>query len=225
MLRDNILKVQERIAVACSKNGRDLADIRIVAVTKGRPVEDIVEALSYGLTDIGENRVQEAVLKYKNLQINRPIESKAAHWHMLGHLQTNKVKDAVKLFDFIQSVDSTGLAYKINDQAEKTGKIQDILLEVKTSNEITKTGFLPEEISDAAGQLCMLKNLRIKGLMTIAPVTQNGLHDAHLSFSLLRRIKDNIDTNLLLSMGMTDDFEVAIEEGANILRIGRGIFG
>lgn len=221
MLKDNISKVKERIVAACSKVNRDPSEIKIIAVSKGRVVEDIKEAISSGLTDIGENRIQEALEKYNELQAeNRGL---AIKWHMIGHLQTNKVKDAVKIFDLIHSVDSLALAQEIDKRAAQINKIQNILIEVKTSPEATKFGLDPDKALGIIQDISKLQNINIKGLMTIAPLV-NRLEDARPYFKMLRQMRDSINMSYKLSMGMTDDFEVAIEEGAEIIRIGRGIF-
>jgi pyridoxal phosphate enzyme (YggS family) len=221
MVKDNIVKVRERIVAACSKVNRDPSDIKIVAVSKGRGVEDIKEAVSFGLTDIGENRIQEALEKYNELR----AESRglAIRWHMIGHLQTNKVKDALGIFDLIHSVDSLALAQEINKRAAQINKIQDILIEIKTSPEATKFGLDSNKAPEIIQDISRLQNINIKGLMTIAPLA-NHQEEARPYFKKLRQIRDSINLSYSLSMGMTDDFEVAIEEGAEIIRIGRGIF-
>jgi len=215
MIKNNVLKVRERIFAACLKVNRDTCGINLVFVSKGRPIDDIKEAIACGLRDIGENKVQEALLKYPSF--------KDAKWHMIGHLQSNKVKDAVKIFDLIQSVDTFDLALAINKEALKINKIQDVLLEVKVSPEATKFGLKPNELSDAFNEIRKLANVRIKGLMAIAPLV-NRAEEARPYFKMLRELRDKVNGNMILSMGMTDDFEVAIEEGADIIRIGRGIF-
>jgi len=229
MIRENLLKLKERISFACAKAGVKEETVEIVAVAKGRGIMQIREALACGITDIGENRVQEAILKHKHLTPSTynlaPIK-----WHMLGHLQTNKVKEAVRIFDLIQSVDSTRLAEAIDKEAGKIGKIQDILIEVKVSPEATKSGLKPEEVPEALKEISQLKNINLKGLMTIAPQTSDP-EKARPFFRALRQLRDKIsklwtvDCGLwTLSMGMTDDFQVAIEEGATMIRIGRAIF-
>jgi len=216
MIKENILKVKERIAAICARIKADPAKITVVCVTKGRPVEQILEAVDAGLIHLGENRVQEARGKYTRVP--------AADWQMVGHLQLNKVKEALKIFNLIHSVDSIDLAQEINKQALKINKIQDILLEVKTSPEVTKYGFIPEELSGAVKAILSLENLRVKGLMTIAPAVDN-VEEARQYFTQLKELRDKLNPSWLLSMGMTDDFEIAIEEGADIIRLGRAIFG
>jgi len=215
MIEDNVIKVRKRILAACSKVGRDPSRINLIAVSKGRTVEEIKEALACGLTEIGENKVQEVLLKYpyfKNIK-----------WHMIGHLQSNKVRDAVKIFDLIQSLDSFDLALTINKEALRINKIQDVLLEVKISPEATKFGLKPDEFPGVFEEIRKLANLKIKGLMAIAPLVDKP-EDARSYFKILRKLRDRVDKGIFLSMGMTDDFEVAIEEGADIIRVGRAIF-
>ena len=216
MIKENIQRVKERIAAACARIKADPQKITLVCVTKGRPVEQILEAVNSGLSCLGENRVQEAREKYKQIP--------QAQWQMVGHLQLNKVKEALKIFSLIHSVDSVELAQEINKQALKINKVQDILLEVKTSPEVTKSGFNPDALLDVSQEILSLNNLRVKGLMTIAPLVDNAI-EARQYFAKLRQLRDRLDSSWLLSMGMTDDFEIAIEEGADIIRLGRAIFG
>jgi len=215
MIKDNILKVKERIAAVCAKIKVNPDRITLVCVTKGRAVGEISEVASLGLKHLGENRVQEAKEKYKQIP--------SADWQMVGHLQLNKVKDAIKIFSLIHSVDSIALAQEINKQAAKFNKVQDILLEVKTSPEVTKFGFDPGSLLDASREILRLGNLKVKGLMTIAPVVANP-EEAREYFVKLRALRDELNPSWFLSMGMSDDFEVAIEEGADIIRLGRAIF-
>lgn len=229
MIRDNIIKVKERISSACLKVGRDSGSITIVAVSKTRPPQEIKEAIEAGITDIGENRVQEALSKYDELSaIRYPLN--AIKLHMVGHLQTNKAKEAVKLFDLIHSVDSLHLAQEIDKQAHKIDKVQDILVEIKTSPEATKSGLKLEDAPGVISEITGLKNVNIKGLMTIAPIVDDP-EKARPYFKALRELKDKINKLsamnhelTTLSMGMTDDYEAAIEEGSTMVRIGRAIF-
>jgi pyridoxal phosphate enzyme (YggS family) len=216
MIKENILRLRGQIPES----------IAIVAVSKGRIIEQIKEVIEAGVTEIGENRVQEAIAKFNALRtMNYKLRT-----HMVGHLQTNKVKDALNLFDLIQSVDSLNLAQEIDRQAAKIHKIQDILIEVKTSPEATKFGLKPDETVEVIKEMAKLKNINIKGLMTIAPIVDNP-EKTRPYFKTLRILKDKINSLTLttypltlLSMGMTDDFEIAIEEGSNMVRIGRAIF-
>jgi hypothetical protein len=215
MIADNFKIIHEKIRAAALKIKRDPKEITLICVVKGRELIEIKEVLRLGYRQIGENRVQEALNIYKQLL--------GVDWHMVGHLQSNKVKDAVKIFDLIHSVDSIGLAKEINKQADRIGKVQDILLEVKTSPEESKFGFAAEKMPEATEAILKLNNIKVRGLMTIAPLTQNSTQ-ARPYFAKLRQIRDSLDSSWVLSMGMSDDFEIAIEEGADILRIGRAIF-
>ena len=215
MIKDNVLEARRRIEFACLKVKRDPTAVKLVAVSKNRSIEEIKEASLAGITEFGENRVQEALSKY---EAKLPIQ-----WHMVGHLQTNKVKEAVKIFDLIQSVDSQRLAQEIDKQAAGINKIQEILLEVKTSQEKTKFGLRPDELPGFLKTAGQLKNISVKGLMTIAPVVDNP-QEARPYFRILKELRNRINPAFILSMGMTGDFQVAIEEGADIIRVGRAIF-
>ncbi|MFA4989720.1 MAG: YggS family pyridoxal phosphate-dependent enzyme [Candidatus Omnitrophota bacterium] len=214
MIKENILEVRKRIISACLRSGREPAAVRLIAVSKQRGIEEIKAVALAGITEFGENRVQEALLKYSEV---------AVRWHMVGHLQTNKVGEAVKIFDLIQSVDSLRLAQVINKEALKINKIQEILLEVKISPEAAKSGLKPEETPGVISEVSAFKNIKIKGLMAIAPIVKDP-QEARAYFRILRNLRDQIDSRLILSMGMTDDFEAAIEEGSDMIRIGRAIF-
>jgi len=222
MIKDNILKLKERASLICAKINRDPDSIIIVAVSKGRTPQQIKEVLEAGITDIGENRVQEALIKYSEL-MTYDLRLKAIRWHMVGHLQTNKVKDAVRIFDLIQSVDSLRLAEVIDKEAAKIDKIQDILIEIKTSAEESKLGLKPDGAVRVIKEILKFKSINIKGLMTIAPLADDP-QKSRPYFRMLRELRDRINKPEVLSMGMTDDFEVAIEEGSNMVRIGRAIF-
>ncbi len=230
MVSENISKVRDRISYICSKINRDPNSINIVAISKERTVEQIREAIVAGITDIGENRVQEATGKYDDMR--DAMSDKQLKWHMVGHLQTNKAKVAVKIFDLIQSVDSLRVAFEIDRQAAKINKVQDILVEVNTSSFATKFGIKSNEAIEIIKEIAKLKNIKIKGLMTIAPLVDNP-EKTRPHFRMLREIRDKINElneqnglNELnvLSMGMTDDFAVAVEEGSNMVRLGRAIF-
>jgi hypothetical protein len=214
MIKDNVFEVRERIASACFRAGREPASVKLIAVSKNRSTEEIKEAIECGITDFGENRLQEALLKYNAVP---------ARWHMVGHLQTNKVKEAVKIFDLIQSVDSLRLAQEISKEALKINKVQEILLEVKISPEATKSGLKPEETPGVIKEVSALKNIKISGLMAIAPIVKIP-EQARPYFRILRNLRDQVDSKLILSMGMSDDFEAGIEEGSDMVRIGRAIF-
>jgi PLP dependent protein len=229
MIKENISIIRQRLFEVCSKINQDPANITIVAVSKNRTAEEIREVLSAGLTDIGENKVQEALIKYNELKApGSGLPS--VKWHMVGHLQTNKVKDAVKIFDLIHSVDSVRLAFEIDKQAGKINKVQDVLIEIKTSVEASKSGLKADEAVEAITEIAKLKNINIRGLMTIAPLMVDP-EQTRPYFKALIDLRNNFNslyarryTLGVLSMGMTDDFEVAIEEGASMIRIGRGIF-
>ncbi|MDD5692493.1 MAG: YggS family pyridoxal phosphate-dependent enzyme [Candidatus Omnitrophica bacterium] len=220
MIAENIQRLRERISAVCAEIKRDPGKITLVCVTKGRSLVEVEEAVRSGLRDIGENRVQEALLKYNDMP---QAERAMLKWHMVGHLQSNKVKDAVKIFDLIHSVDSIDLTQEINKQAAKINKVQDVLLEVKTSPENTKFGFSPEVVSNARRQMFQFSNIKVRGLMTIASLGDNP-QASRPYFAQLRKLRDELNPEWTLSMGMSDDFEVAIEEGADIIRIGRAIF-
>ena len=222
MIKENILRINARILRVCSKIKRNPEEISIVVASKGRSTQEIKEVILAGITDIGENRVQETLFKYQELSVVK--------WHMVGHLQTNKVKEAVKIFDLIQSVDSLRLAAEIDKQAAKINKIQDVLIEIKTSTEATKFGLKPDEVIEVIKEISRLKNINIKGLMTIAPLVDNP-EKARPYFRMLRELRDELTRDSVLStpysvlsMGMSDDFEAAIEEGSNMVRLGRAIF-
>ena len=222
MIAENLAILRQNIEETCKKAGRNSADIRIIAVSKYFGVDSILEAKKCGLTDFGENRAQELVLKFERLQ-NEVI------WHFIGTLQKNKVKYVVNSAELIHSVDSVELVEEINKRAEKIEKVQKILLEIKTSGEETKSGLETEiEILNLVKKCSELKNIKLTGLMTMAPLTDD-VNIIRKSFRDLRNLKNKINNkgyNLTeLSMGMTSDFEIAIEEGATMIRIGSAIFG
>lgn len=223
-IRSNILQVLERIEDAAARSLRDARDVKLVAVTKTVEAPRIIEAIESGITAIGENRVQEADRKFR--EGLPPVEK-----HLVGHLQTNKVKKALELFDMIQSVDSLRLAREIAKRSEAVGATTEVLVEVNTSGEETKYGLGPSEALDAVREMADLKGIRIAGLMTIGAFLDDP-EDVRPCFRSLREIRDTIEEAVIpgvatvhLSMGMTNDYEVAIEEGATIVRVGRAIFG
>ena len=223
MIAENIKAITRIITRSCEKSGRPASQVELVCVTKEATVEQMGEALSAGARIFGENRVRDAIAKHN------AIGNKAS-WHLIGHLQTNKVKDAVKIFDLIHSVDSVHLAQEIDKQAGKFGKVQDILVQVNTSGEESKFGVTPEAAIDILKAISLYPNIKIKGLMTIAPEVEDP-ETVRPFFRALRELRDKMDSLRLtayslklLSMGMTNDFEVAIEEGATMVRIGRAIF-
>lgn len=220
-VKENIENLKKRIDNAAQRAGRDPDEITIVAVTKTVPIPKIEEAITCGIRIIGENRVQEASRKFL-------IIGDRIHWHMVGHLQTNKAKTALEIFAMIQSLDSLKLAQEINKRTEQQ---IDCLIEVNTSREPSKFGLAPEKIFDFYEKLKDLRKIKILGLMTIGPGWAIGDPEASRScFRTLRELRDEMSQECsqpfsILSMGMTSDFEVAIEEGSNMIRIGTAIFG
>jgi len=222
MIAENIKHLSERITAKCAEYERNLQEIRLIAVSKFFGVDAIGEANRLGITDFGENKAQELRDKYE-------ILGDKVTWHFIGTLQRNKVKYAVKAASFIHSVDSSMLADEINKEAKKLNKVQKILLEVKTSFEESKSGLSNyTEVLELVNHCSTLSNIELVGLMTMAPFTDDE-SIIRKSFSDLRKLKDEINKNGFylseLSMGMTNDFEIAIEEGATMLRIGSAIFG
>ena len=220
MIADNLKSVTERIAKCCEKTGRLRGCVQLVAVTKEASVSQMEEALHAGAHDFGENRVQDALVKYMAI-------GDRVRWHLIGHLQTNKVKDAVKIFSLIHSVDSLKLAQVIDKEAAKFGKRQSILIQVNVSGEDSKFGISPEETINFLKEASSYPNISIEGFMTIAPEVDDP-EAVRPYFRKLRELRDAIDGGQrvirTLSMGMTNDFEVAIEEGSDMVRIGRAIF-
>lgn len=223
-IRENFLQVQNRIAAAAERAGRPPSSVRVVAVSKTKPVGLILEAIEAGVTDIGENRVQEAESKYD--QIERPVK-----WHLVGHLQTNKVKSALRMFNLIHSVDSLRLLAEIDRRSAQLNRQTEVLIQANTSAEPSKYGIEPDRALDFVESALDYSHVRIKGLMTIGAFLPDP-EEVRPSFVLLRQLKEKIMAQQFpgidleyLSMGMTNDFEVAIEEGANLVRIGTAIFG
>jgi pyridoxal phosphate enzyme (YggS family) len=234
----NLAGVRERITAAARRVGRGPDEIDLVAVTKTHPARIVLAAYAAGLRDFGENRVEEASAKIPAVQEHIPLPDRP-RWHMVGHLQRRKARAAVMLFDLIHSVDSLRLARRINRDAEENGKVLQVLLEVNVSGEASKFGF---DLSAARGekarpafvaeveQILALPFLQLCGLMTMAPIVADP-EQARPVFSALRTLRDDMRRRFPevnwreLSMGMSDDFEVAIEEGATIVRVGRAIFG
>lgn len=223
-IRRNVLSVRERAAQAAVKSGRKPEDVSIIAVTKTVEPERITKAIDEGLKELGENRVQELCEKYD-------IIGRDCSWHLIGHLQTNKVKYIIDKVKLIHSLDSIELSREIQKRAEKLNRIVDVLVQVNVAGEDTKFGISPESTLDFLREISGYGNIKVRGLMTIAPIAENP-EDVRYVFRELRKkfidIKreniDNIDM-VILSMGMSNDFEVAIEEGSNMVRIGSAIFG
>jgi PLP dependent protein len=212
----NINFIRERIRVAAERVGRSSDDVTLLTVSKTVEPERIEAALAAGQTLFGENKVQEAKAKIS-------VVSGRARWHMIGHLQTNKARDAVVLFEVIHSVDSVKLAVELDKWAERAGKTQAILLEVNVSGEASKFGLKPEDLESTVAEINGLTRLETQGLMTVAPFSEDP-EKARPYFRRLRELRDTLGLREL-SMGMTHDFEVAIEEGATIVRVGTAIFG
>jgi len=225
MLLDNISTVYKRISHAAMRAGRDPSEVELIAVTKTVPAEKIKEAIDLGVRLIGENRVQEAKEKIEELRDKIP---ETVQWHMIGHLQKNKVRPAVMLFDMIQSVDSLSLAERINRIATEYGKVQRVLVQVKLSEEETKHGIEERELEHLLAEIRGMENLLVEGLMTIPPYFEDP-ELVRTYFRRLRQLKEQMNQrgfNLRhLSMGMSGDYEVAIEEGATMVRVGTAIFG
>jgi len=220
----NLKTIMDRIAAAAKRVGRDPSSVRLVVVTKTVDRDRIAEAVAAGAAVLGENRVQEAKEKIEAL-------GQTASWHLIGHLQANKAKYAVKLFDLIHSVDNLELAVEIDRQAAKVGKVQDILVEVNIAGEASKAGIAVKGVPALAAEVAKFRNIAVKGLMTMPPYSENT-EDSRPYFRKLRDLaetiaKENIPNVTMneLSMGMSGDFEVAIEEGATLVRVGTAIFG
>jgi pyridoxal phosphate enzyme (YggS family) len=217
-IAERLEAVRLRIAEACHRSGRSPDEVTLVAVAKGFPPEAVREAAAAGIRHFGENRVQEAQAKLPLLADLSPRPT----WHMVGHLQTNKVKTALNLFDIIHSVDSLHLAEAISRRAPPSGWVP-VLLEVNIAGDPAKYGFSPRELPAQAEAVRRLPGLDVRGLMTVAPMAEDP-KELRPVFSRLRQLARSLDL-AELSMGMTDDFEVAVEEGATIVRIGRAILG
>lgn len=223
-IKENLLDVRRHIREACERSGRNPADVTLIAVSKTKPLSMLREAYEAGARDFGENKVQEIVEKFPGMPTD-------ARFHMIGHLQRNKVKQVLPHAALIHSVDSVRLAEQIQREAEKLGRTADILLEVNVSGEESKFGFCPEEVTSAAVEISRFPCIRIHGLMTIAPFVKNPEENRpifkklyQLSVDIKKKNIDNISMDVL-SMGMTGDYEVAVEEGATMVRVGTGIFG
>ena len=224
-IRQNLERVQGQIADAAARAGRNVDEITLIAVSKTFPTEAIRAAYDAGIRHFGENRVEEAAEKIP------AINAHGVTWHLVGHLQSRKAKDAAALFDFIHSIDSVSLAKKLDDRAATIGKRIPVLLEVNIAGEESKFGFAPRgDFFDAVREILTCTNLETQGLMTVAPIGATP-DDARPYFRALRELRDELRKQFSnrawphLSMGMTDDFSTAIAEGATMIRIGRAIFG
>jgi len=225
-IRENLKAVKETINNSSLKAGRNPQDIRLVAVTKMVGLPEIIEAVKAGVLILGENRVQEAKEKISNYKLQ--ISNSKVEWHLIGSLQKNKTRTAVQLFDLIHSVDSISLAEEINKQAQNTGKKQRVLIQVKLSGEAAKHGVLEKDLTALHAEITKMKNIKLEGLMTIPPYFENP-EMSRPYFMRLREIRDKLSSTAYnlpeLSIGMSNDFGVAIEEGATMVRIGTAIFG
>ncbi len=235
-MKERIQEIERRIQAACDRTGRDRSEITLIAVSKTKPVPMLEEAYSLGIRDFGENKVQELSMKYQEFKDGLHADIR---WHLIGHLQRNKVKQVIDKAVLIHSVDSLRLGQAIDEAAAKLSMICDILVEVNIAEEETKYGVTVEETGPLIEELLKLSHLRVRGLMTIAPYVE----DPEKNRKYFRKLRElfidikskNIDNYLkgnndqnqfnILSMGMTGDYEVAVEEGATMVRVGTGIFG
>lgn len=223
-IRDAIAEVQGKITAACKRSGRNPEEVTLIAVSKTMPVEALKEAMSCGMKHFGENRPQE--LRDKQTEITEPL-----FWHMIGALQTNKLKYVIGKTALIHSVDSLHLAEAIEAESSKKGVVSEILLEINIAGERSKHGVAPEEAEALVRELARFSHLKLRGLMTVAPYTEEK-EESRPYFKKMKQLmidinSKNIDnvTMDILSMGMTGDYEVAVEEGATLVRVGTGIFG
>lgn len=222
-IAENLQLLERRIEAACARGGRRREDVTLIAVSKTFPADAIDEAIAAGITDVGENRVQE--FRDKAQAVLR-----RARWHMIGHLQSNKAKDAVRLFDVIQTIDSQQLAEKVAREVEKLGRRLDVMIEVNVGGESQKSGVSPEAALALASAIRGLGTaLSVTGLMTVPPIADGPA--LRKCFGAMRAVRQEVEQRLdlpaplHLSMGMSDDFEIAIEEGSTMIRLGRAIFG
>lgn len=224
MIKNNLTSVKIHIETACKRANRTSESATLIAVSKTKPISMLLEAYDAGIRDFGENKVQEIIEKY-------PLLPSDVRWHMIGHLQRNKVKYIIDKVTLIHSVDSIRLAEEISKEAVKHNLIMPILIEVNIADEDTKFGFSVNECESVIRTISQLPNIQIKGLMTVAPFVENA-EDNRQYFKAIKQLsvdimKKNIDNVCMevLSMGMTGDYEIAIEEGSNMVRVGTGIFG
>ncbi len=215
-ITERIAGVRARIDAACDRGGRPRADVTLIAVSKTHPASLISAAYAAGVRHFGENRVQEALPKIESLR----AAGVTPRWHLIGHLQTNKIRAAIEGFDILHSIDSERLAQAISKRAERPVSV---LIEVNIAGEASKYGVAPEDVQKLAQSIGRLANINLRGLMTVAPQVDNS-EDVRPVFRRLRELRDEIGLPEL-SMGMTDDFEVAVEEGSTLVRVGRALFG
>jgi len=221
-LSDNLRSVEERIAAACARAGRARSEVTLIAVTKGQPPEVVSEAARLGLTLFGENKVQEAKAKM-------PLTPARLRWHLIGHLQSNKCRDAAALFEMVQSVDSLDLATELDQRAAQATRRLPVLIEVNVAGEASKFGYPPARVREDFPRLNDLRHLEIHGLMAVPPWSPQP-EQVRPAFVRMRLLKEECEQILgaplpHLSMGMSGDFEVAIEEGATMVRVGTALFG
>ena len=225
MIEEKLHEVEAKIATSMKNRSEDCQDdVLLIAVTKNHDIHAMRQAIDAGVTDIGENRIQEAKEKYETLD-------RKVTWHLIGHLQTNKAKQAVKIFDLIHSVDSLHLAKALNKAAAGINKVQKVLVQVNLAHEDSKSGIYEDGLEELLHQVDEMDNLLLMGLMCIAPNYEN-VEDCRPLFANMKKIYDHIKeiswqkANIkYLSMGMTHDYTIAVEEGANVVRVGTGIFG
>lgn len=224
-LERDYFKVRENIREVCERVGRNPDEIKIVAVSKTFPLTKILELNKLGQVDFGENQVKELREKYYSISFH---DKEEIRWHLVGHLQSNKVKNIIAFINLIHSVDTVKLAEEIDIHSKKINKTIDVLVQVNTSNELQKYGAAPSDAMNICRQISVFEHIKVRGLMTIAKLTddKNLIRE---SFRLLKELFDNIKQEIngfeYLSMGMTNDYDIAIEEGSNMLRIGSAIFG
>ncbi len=222
MIRDNLKEIEENISMACERSGRDRSEVQLIAVSKTKPVELLKEAYDAGCRIYGENRVQELTEKMPQLPAD-------IRWHMIGHLQTNKIKYIIGKVELIHSVDTLHLAEAIDKEAAKAGCVQDVLIEINVAGESSKFGTSDMEANkQLIKDVSELKNLRLKGLMTVAPYTEDS-EENRVYFRTLKKLSEDMREYFadepVLSMGMTGDYKIAVEEGATYVRVGTGLFG
>lgn len=223
-IAENLAQIRKRIAEICARLGRSTDSVRLVAVSKTKSVSDVMEAYTEGQRDFGENYIQEAISKIE-ATAHLPI-----HWHMIGHLQTNKAKYAAKMFDMIQTIDSIKLAQELDKRAKAAGRIIPVMIEVNVGDEASKSGCAPDQVHSLSIEILRLDSLDLKGLMAMPPYLSP--EEERPFFSLMAKLREKViafgipESNIKeLSMGLSHDFEVAIEEGATMVRIGTAIFG
>ncbi len=223
-LKKNLERINNRIKEACERSNRNIDEVTLIGVTKTRDEDSINYSIDCGIKHIGENKVQEITKKYDKIK-------EGVKWHLIGHLQTNKVKYIIDKVDLIHSVDSVKLAKEIQKRAEANNIVMEVLIQINIADEQSKFGVKKQDLDSILVEISKLKNIKVMGLMNIAPF-YDDIEDARLDFKEMKRIFDSLKQNSYdnvemqyLSMGMTGDFEVAIEEGANLIRVGTGIYG